>query len=202
MLAILDYDAGNLRSVTNALDRIGQQYFVSDNPQRLDEADKLIFPGVGHAGAAMASLKTKQLDGFLRDWKKPLLGICVGMQLLFDHSEEGDTDGLGIIPGKVVRFKNEKVGVVPHMGWNAVYYKNKVDNGLCQVSDFYFVHSYYCVAEINEHMFGETDYNEQKFCSIVMKDNIMGTQFHVEKSGPAGAKLLAAFCAGELPKMS
>ena len=197
MLAILDYDAGNLRSVTNALDRLGLPYLVSDQPDELASAERLIFPGVGHAAAAMASLKRKGLDDVLRQWQKPLLGICVGMQLLFDHSEEGDTACLGIIPGKVVRFDAAQVGVVPHMGWNTVDGRLQITDHKC-TDDYYFVHSYYCVPERSEDVAGETDYNGQKFCSIVAHGHILGTQFHVEKSGPAGLRLLQAFCTGAL----
>lgn len=195
MLGILDYGAGNLRSVCNALDRLGEQYFVSDDPDRLKTADKLLFPGVGHADAAMTALRSKGLDIFLREWKKPLLGICLGMQLLFDFSEEGETECLGIIPGTIRRFDENQVKIVPHMGWNTVNYKLKMNNEKLNAADFYFVHSYYCSPINEEFVVGETDYNGQKFCSIVQKDRIIGCQFHPEKSATAGARLLEDFCA-------
>ncbi len=192
MLAILDYDAGNIRSVCNALDRIGQDYFVSDDADKLVRADKLIFPGVGHASAAMSALRFKKLDILLQTWNKPLLGICLGMQLLFDYSEEGETACLGVIPGSIKRFDETKVGIVPHMGWNTVDFKLQISH--FKSEDFYFVHSYYCSPKSTEFVIGETDYNGQKICSIVQKENVIGMQFHPEKSGIAGTRLLEAFC--------
>jgi len=201
MLGILDYGAGNLRSVCNALDRLGQQYFVSDDPAALDKADKIIFPGVGHAAAAMEALRNKQIDSFLIATQKPILGLCLGMQLFFDFSEEGETECLGIIPGRVVRFRPEEVGIVPHMGWNQVNYKfgtwNRVQ-GTGDNADYYFVHSYYCVPREQSALVGETAYGKRRFCSVVKQGNVIGAQFHPEKSGLAGAAFLQLFCSGIL----
>ena len=119
-IGIIDYGAGNIKSVQNALDRLDIEYFLSDDPVKLAKADKIIFPGVGNAKPAMEILKSKKLDVFLKNFKKPVLGICLGMQMLCEYSEEDDTECLGIIPGKVVKFESEKVGKIPHMGWNRI----------------------------------------------------------------------------------
>ncbi len=217
-IGILDYGAGNLKSVQNALDRLinppkppfikGEimEYFISDKPEALEKADKIIFPGVGHARSAMEILRAKKLDTWLKNTQKPVLGICLGMQLLFDFSEEDDTDCLGIIPGKVIKFKDGNCSdadlsrrmKIPHMGWNNLL-NIKPFNGYLpdeQVKNndlyVYFVHSYY--APISKFTVAECDYAGQSFSAIVQKDNFIGMQFHPEKSAKAGADLLLKFC--------
>jgi glutamine amidotransferase len=193
MIGVIDYGAGNLRSVCNALERLGIRHFVSDTPAHLAEAKKLILPGVGHAAAAMAALDQAGLSDWLRQNRKPLLGICLGMQLLFETSEEGDSACLGLIAGSVRRFQSATVGRVPHTGWNRVEFFPSFASQSPD-DDFYFVHSYYCQPRNQQDWAGITDYNGQKFCSVVARDHLLGVQFHPEKSGSAGEALLAAFC--------
>ncbi len=198
MIGVIDYGAGNLTSVCNTLDRIsGLKYFVSANAEELEKAEKIIFPGVGHAQDAMLELKKRGLEKFLKNTTKPVLGICVGMQLLFDFSEEGNTECLGIIPGKVQKFDTEKVNLVPHMGWNEVSLiqsKHTLFAEISDYSDFYFVHSYFCFPENSEHVVAMTDYETESFCCAVQKDNFTGVQFHPEKSSLLGQKILENFC--------
>lgn len=191
MIALIKYRAGNIASVSNALDRLGVDYFLAESPDDLDKADGVIFPGVGHAESAMESLKETNMDEWLKTTDKPVLGICVGMQLLFDSSSEGDTQGLGVIPGSLVKFESsfEKV---PHMGWNT--FSNSQNHpllkGIKPEDHLYFVHSYY--APNNEYMIASCDYITS-FTAVVAKDNYFGVQFHPEKSGATGAKILKNF---------
>ncbi len=192
MVAIINYGAGNTQSVINCLDRIQCEYILTDQPESILSADKVILPGVGHAATAMQSLKDKGLIEIIKNYEKPLLGICLGMQLLFDFSEEGDTTCLGIIPGKIMKFKpltNEKI---PHMGWNQIskrtldpLYKDVVDN-----ENFYFVHSYY--AEISKYTETICEYI-QTFTATCRYENFYGMQFHPEKSGKVGENLIQKF---------
>ncbi len=192
MIAILNYDAGNIKSVQNALTRLGVEFVTTDDLNVLDQAEKIIFPGVGHAGAAMKSLKEKKLDVFLKNTKKPVLGICVGMQLLLESSEEGDTECLGLIPGKVIRFEESRVGKVPHINWCEVSFTAEA-----RASDyFYFVHSYY--VPVQKYTVAKTSYGEINFSAAVKRDNYYGTQFHPEKSGDTGALVLKRFINDEL----
>lgn len=184
MIGILNYGAGNLRSIENALDRIGAPYFISDKPEELSKTGKIIFPGVGHAKAAMAILHDKKLDIFLQKYPGPVLGICLGMQLLFEYSEEGDTDCLGFIPGKILKFDSQKCGKVPHMGWNNI--NLNVDSLFV-----YFVHSYY--APISTYTIATCNYGGE-FTAAVQKENFIGMQFHPEKSGKVGEDILRNFC--------
>lgn len=197
MIAIIDYKAGNLASVSNALTRIGAQHVITNKTSALDAADKIIFPGVGHAWAAMEALREHDLDIWLRTTRKPVLGICLGMQLLYDSSEEGgDTDGLGLIPGRLKRF-DPAVGKVPHMGWNTVRSvmpeagSEMHPASSIQHPAFYFVHSYY--APITPETTGITEYNGQRFAASVKRGNFEGVQFHPEKSGLDGEILLREF---------
>lgn len=190
MIAIIDYKAGNLASVSNALHRIGAQHRITNKIDELDAAEKIIFPGVGHAWAAMEALREHGLDVWLRSTTKPVLGICLGMQLLFDSSEEGgDTPGLGLITGRLKRF-DPALGKVPHMGWNDVRSEMHSVSSI-QHPAYYFVHSYY--APITAETTGITDYNGQRFAAIVEHRNFTGVQFHPEKSGAAGETLLRQF---------
>ncbi len=191
MIAIIDYKAGNLASVSNALHRIGAEHRITNKIDELDAAEKILFPGVGHAGAAMDALREHGLDAWLRSTSKPVLGICLGMQLLYDSSEEGgETAGLGLIAGRLKRF-DPSVGKVPHMGWNTVE-RGTLDEGRSSShvsrSTFYFVHSFY--APVTPETTGITEYKGQRFAASVSKGNFHGVQFHPEKSGVAGEALL------------
>lgn len=192
MIAIINYDAGNLASVSNALNRLQADHIITNNTNELDDADAVIFPGVGHAKPAMASLRQNGLDTWIKSTNKPLLGICLGMQLLYESSEEGGgTEGLGLIPGRLKKFDNSRQKV-PHMGWNTCRFTNKhpLGNGLNDGHYFYFVHSYY--APVNKYTLASCNYIND-FAAIAARNNIMGTQFHPEKSGDAGHRLLENF---------
>jgi len=191
MIGIIKYKAGNLASVTNALGRLGGQFFISDDPAELEKADGIIFPGVGHAGAAMDDLRSRDLDIWLKQTKKPVLGICLGMQLLYDSSEEGETKTLGIIPGRLKKFDSSKAKV-PHMGWNQFnpLQKHPLINGIDNKQFLYYVHGFYAPA--NEHTLASCKYIRD-FAAVVAKDNFMGVQFHPEKSGQVGSLLLQNF---------
>lgn len=192
MIAIIDYKAGNIASVSNALKRLGANYVVTNQHQELDNADKIIFPGVGHARSAMNSLEENGLDSWLKNTQKPVLGICLGMQLLFESTEEGDTKTLGIIAGRLKKFDSthEKV---PHMGWNVFLdFKNHIVLNGTQKNDYvYYVHSYY--APVTPEAIATSSYAGVEFASVVAVNNFMGMQFHPEKSGDAGLKLLNNF---------
>lgn len=191
MIALIKYRAGNIASVSNALDRLGVEYFLAETPKELDKADGVIFPGVGHASSAMESLQETGIDTWLKNTKKPVLGICVGMQLLFESSSEGNTKGLGVIPGSLVKFESKK-DKVPHMGWNTFsnYQEHPLLKGIKRDEHLYFVHSYY--APDNEFSVANCDYIDP-FIAVVAKDNYFGVQFHPEKSGSTGAKILQNF---------
>lgn len=189
MIAIVKYNAGNIRSVKNALDRLKVQSIITDDPQELESADKVIFPGVGEAGTAMEYLRSKGLDDVLVNLKQPFLGICLGMQLMCAHSEEKDTTCLGIFDENVKKFPPK--GLIPHMGWNDfIETKGVLFDGIQTNENMYFVHSYY--AEIGEHTVGTTDYLIP-FTSALHKENFYGVQFHPEKSADAGGKLIENF---------
>lgn len=191
MIALIKYRAGNIASVSNALERLGVDFYLAETTVQLDKADGVIFPGVGHAYSAMESLKENGIDEWLKSTKKPVLGICVGMQLLFESSTEGDTKGLGVIPGKLLKFDSSREKV-PHMGWNSV--QKQADHPLLQhISDenfLYFVHSYY--APESDFSVATCDYITP-FSAVVSKDNYFGLQFHPEKSGKLGAQILQNF---------
>lgn len=191
MIAIIKYKAGNTASVANALDRLGAQYFFAEKPNELETADGIIFPGVGHARSAMESLEEKGVDEWLKQTKKPVLGICVGMQLMFESSTEGNTVGLGVIPGSLKKF-DESQAKVPHMGWNTIDKKNEhaILRNLIPNHYMYFVHSFY--APVTEHTLAACNYIND-FSAVVAKDNYMGVQFHPEKSGSVGSLILQNF---------
>lgn len=191
MIAIINYKAGNLASVSNALERLDEDFIVTNQPGELQQSDAIIFPGVGHALPAMQSLKKHGLDLFLKETDKPVLGICLGMQLLFESSEEGNTKGLGIIPGKLKKFDSSQ-HKVPHMGWNTFteVSENPLLNGITPKQYFYYVHSFY--APVNEFTLATCHYIND-FSAVVGRNNVMGVQFHPEKSGDAGSLLLQNF---------
>lgn len=195
MIAIINYDAGNLASVSNALDRLQADYLITKNADELNRSDAVIFPGVGHAKPAMQSLQQNGLNDWLKTTDKPLLGICLGMQLLYESSEEGGgTAGLGLISGRLKKFDNtiQTIQKVPHMGWNTCqsYTDHPLVKNLDDSSYFYFVHSFY--APVNEYTLATGHYIND-FAAIVARRNVMGTQFHPEKSGDAGHQLLQNF---------
>jgi glutamine amidotransferase len=196
-VGIVDYGMGNLFSVSKALERLGANYFISADKGKLLEADALILPGVGSFRDAMERLPVETIKEFVSSGK-PLLGICLGMQLLFEKSEEnGLTDGLGLLPGSVRRFSGMAVEgeryKVPHMGWNRLeFVKESPLLKNLQEDYVYFVHSYYVKAENSEVLLAKTDYHEQ-VSAVVGKDNVMGMQFHPEKSSKLGMALLDNF---------
>jgi glutamine amidotransferase len=189
MVAVVKYNAGNIRSLINALDRLGVASTLSDDPETLSTAEKVIFPGVGEANSAMNYLKERGLDKVIKSLSQPFLGICLGMQLMCQHSEENDTDCLGIFTEKVRRFPS--TGLVPHMGWNDF---NRTEGLLFRDisidQNMYFVHSYY--VELGNDTIAETDYLIP-FTSGLHRNNFYGVQFHPEKSAEVGEKLLKNF---------
>ncbi|GJQ64083.1 MAG: imidazole glycerol phosphate synthase subunit HisH [Melioribacteraceae bacterium] len=191
MIGIIDYGAGNTTSVKNALSELGVKFSLTSDSEELDKCDKIIFPGVGEASSAMKRLKINSLDDYLGKSDKPVLGICLGMQLLFDRSEENNTQCLGVIAGKVTRFNSENMKV-PHMGWSKVKFEKETSlfDGIKTGEYFYFANSYY--APVNDFSIAATNYNGL-FSSAVNKGNFWGVQFHPEKSGKAGLKLLENF---------
>ncbi len=189
MIAIVKYNAGNIRSVINALDRLGVESLLTDDPEELTNAEKVIFPGVGEAGTAMDYLRARKLDEVITSLTQPFLGICLGMQLMCSHSEEKDTPCLGIFRENVLKFPPK--GIVPHMGWNEFSTKKgPLFAGLDKTANMYFVHSYY--VELGEDTVGVTDYLVP-FTSALQKDNFYGVQFHPEKSADVGRKLIENF---------
>ncbi len=204
MIAILDYKAGNLTSVERALNHLGFPCRITDLHEEIRKADRVIFPGVGAAGQSMDNLRKLGLDKLLRelfDAGVPILGICVGLQVLFDFSQENLTPCLGIIPGEVRRFPetiSSETGnplKIPHMGWNAVTfrYDHPVFRGIAPESEFYFVHSYYPQPASDDYSIGMTDYGIS-FTSAVALRNLAAVQFHPEKSGKPGLRILENFC--------
>ncbi len=206
VIGIVDYNMGNLASVINAFKKVGADVQLESNPAKLDEYDKLILPGVGAFGDAMDHLKANGMDIAVKTFAssgKPLLGICLGMQLLFDSSEEfGSTQGLGLIPGEVVAFDENKFDQplkVPHMGWNELFRNNVgADPSVCPLfndlpNDFYlyFVHSYHAVCD-DKYAIGKTHYGYE-FVSAVQNGNIYGIQPHPEKSHENGLKIIENF---------
>ena len=192
-VVIIKYNAGNIRSVLFALERIGVNAIVSDNHDEIRSADRVIFPGVGEASSAMKYLKENALDKLICSLKQPVLGICLGMQLMCAHSEENDTQCLGIFDQEVKLFPN--VGLkIPQIGWNNItQLKSKLFDGVAENSYMYFVHSYY--VESCDNAIAKTDYGIE-FSSAVHKDNFYAVQFHPEKSGEAGQKILENFING------
>ena len=205
MIGIVDYNAGNITSVERALKALGIDFILSKKPEDLKDCEKLIFPGVGDAAYAMKQLAESGFDKFLKEWcaeNKPLLGICLGSQIIFDWSEEGGTDCLGLVKGKIQHFQTLSPDIkshgikVPHMGWNNIVR----ENGDCPIlrdvplaSDFYFVHSYVICPENESVIKAYADYGV-KVPAVIQCGNIYACQFHPEKSGEAGLKILENYC--------
>lgn len=199
MIAIIDYGAGNLRSMQNKLSRLDIDVVVSSDKKVIAQADKLILPGVGFFSSGMDNLKKSGLIDILNKKvikeKTPILGVCLGMQLLFEHSEEGDADGLGWIKGDVKKFDFPKKRLkVPHMGWNTIKIEKSdiLLDGIPRDAQFYFVHSYHACPELKEDILASTNYG-YNFASVVSSGNIYGTQFHPEKSHGYGIQILKNF---------
>lgn len=189
-VAIIKYNAGNIQSVSFALDRLGIGYTITDDAETIVAADKVIFPGVGEARNTMAYLKENKLDALIRNLRQPVLGICLGMQLLCEHSEEHDTPCLGVFDLTVKRFLPQADMKVPHMGWNNLKVKDSWLDASLNGSYVYFVHSYY--VPINPNTSAVTDYTVP-FSAAVHKDNFYAVQFHPEKSAEAGVTVLKNF---------
>ena len=198
MIAIVDYRAGNLTSVLRAVKRLGHEGEITDDPERLRAAERVIFPGVGAAGETMANLRRLGLGRVLRedvlDAGKPLLGICIGVQVIFERSEEDAAECLGFLPGRVVRFPGEGLKV-PQIGWNRVRFRrpHPLFAGVPDEAEFYFVNSYYPAPADDDLVFATTEYGVE-FASVVGRANLVATQFHLEKSGEVGLKMLDNFC--------
>ena len=189
-LSIIKYNAGNIESVMIALERLGVNAVVTDDVEEIKHADKVIFPGVGEASTAMNYLKEKKLDELIRDLKQPVLGICLGMQLLCDHSEENDTDCLGIIPIQVKRFNDPQLKI-PQMGWNSIHgLKSPLFKNIEEGSFIYNVHSYYAVD--SDYSIATCNYGLY-YSAAIHKDNFYGVQFHAEKSADTGDRILRNF---------
>ena len=190
-LKIIKYNAGNIQSVLYALERIGASAEVTDDIEKIRGADKVIFPGVGEASSAMNSLRENRLDELIRDLKQPVLGICVGMQLLCKHSEENDTDCLGVIPVQVKRFPTNAEIKVPQIGWNNIYQlKTALFKDIDENSFIYNVHSYY--AEDSDYTIASCRYGVE-YAAAMQKNNFYGLQFHTEKSADVGERILQNF---------
>ena len=204
MIAIIDYDAGNLTSVARAVSHLGMSCVITKDADEIKGADRIIFPGVGAAGAAMESLQRSGLATLIKEELargKPILGICLGTQIILSHSDENDTPCLGILGGTVRPFapdsrsKDGQKLKIPHMGWNGIRIEkpHPLLSDVRADDEFYFVHSYYPEPENFECVIAVTDYGHM-FASILGFNNLFATQFHLEKSGPAGLKILDNFC--------
>ncbi|MEO9021160.1 MAG: imidazole glycerol phosphate synthase subunit HisH [Ginsengibacter sp.] len=193
-VAIIKYNAGNVQSVLYALQRLGVNATVTDDHREITDAERVIFPGVGNAASAMDYLKNKELDKLIVSLKQPVLGICLGLQLLCNFSEEGNTKCLGVFDTTVKRFGNNNVEdpvKIPHMGWNNIYHlSSPLMDGIGENSYLYFVHSYY--AGLSQQTIATTDYIIP-FSAAIRKDNFFGVQFHTEKSARDGERILSNF---------
>jgi len=188
-IVIINYGAGNIQSIKFAIQRLGFEAKLSDDVEEIQQADKVIFPGVGEASSAMKKLKATELDQLIPQLTQPVLGICLGMQLMCKHSEEGDTKGLGIFNVEVKRFSNQVK--VPQIGWNQISnLQTKLFQGIKEQEFMYLVHSFY--AEKCKEMIAETNY-DVAYASALKKNNFFGVQFHPEKSSQAGEKILENF---------
>lgn len=198
MITIVDYEAGNITSVKRALDYLGIPSKISPDPNDIINAERVIFPGVGHAASAMKILQQRGLDTALKQAFSigiPILGICLGTQIILSHSEEGNTSCLGLIEGECPKFSFENRSLkIPHIGWNSILLQkpHPVLNSLMPNDEFYFVHSYYPKPSDKDSIIAICEYGIS-FCAVIAKANLIATQFHPEKSGPAGLKILSAF---------
>lgn len=198
-LAVIDYGMGNLRSVAKAFEHCGARVRILTEASQIGEPDALVLPGVGALGDCVAGLRAHGLDELVREWivaGKPFFGICLGMQALFEHSEEGNVRGLGVFPGQVLRFRLPADYKIPHMGWNAVSFLQETpvnDNLAPEGVQFYFVHSYHCVPEDTALLWGETEYGGMRFVSAIRRQNCYATQFHPEKSQDRGLQMYRNF---------
>ena len=198
MIAIIDYEMGNLRSVQKAFERFGHQAAITSDSAVIADARKIVLPGVGAFRDAIAALRARKLVEPIRaaiEGGKPFLGICLGLQLIFDRSYEGgEHEGLGIVAGEVVRFRVPSQYKVPHMGWNQLHFSRRppVFEGVEEGAHFYFVHSYHVVPRDEGLIASETEYGSP-FCSSIWRDNLFAVQFHPEKSQSAGLRLLKNF---------
>jgi len=189
-IAIVKYNAGNVESVKNALVRLGVEPTLTDVPHELETADKVIFPGVGEASSAMSFLRARRIDGVLKSLRQPVLGICLGMQLLCESSEENATDCLGILPYQVKKFASDDLKI-PQMGWNNIFnLKSPLFEGVAENSFVYFVHSFY--VESGSETTATADYTTN-FSAAVQYENFHAVQFHAEKSGAVGERILENF---------
>jgi imidazole glycerol-phosphate synthase subunit HisH len=203
MIAIINYNAGNITSVARALQNIGQDFIITDDAKKLEAASHVIFPGVGAAGEAMAYMREKKLDAWLKNYIKtgqPLLGICLGTQIILDYSEENKAECIGLVAGSTKRFPDtltsgDQALKIPHMGWNSVTLRRShpVFKDVAPDAEFYFVHSYYPAPSDDSAVLGITDYGIN-FCSVLAKENLVAMQFHPEKSGRPGLQILRNFC--------
>jgi glutamine amidotransferase len=196
-LVVVDYRAGNLRSVETALRHLGARFRIASSPEEVVAAERLIVPGVGEARAAMEQLSATGLDQAIDEFRRagrPLLGICLGCQIIFDRSEERNTRCLGFLPGTVERFIPRPGRKVPHMGWNRVFFRRShpLFGAIADGAFFYFVHSYYPQPADAEVVIGECEYG-LRFAAAVGRDNLAACQFHPEKSADSGLRLLANF---------
>lgn len=191
MIRLIDYEAGNLASVSNALNRLDVPFEITDKIEDLSQSEGIILPGVGHAGTAMNALKRKKLDLFIKETTLPVFGICVGMQLLFEHSEEGDAPLMHILDGRLKRFNLQGLKV-PQMGWNTLSFpqKHPMFEGIEKESYVYFVHSFY--VPVVPETIAVTEYGHPFSAAVAFK-NYWGVQFHPEKSGVVGARILENF---------
>ena len=198
MIVIIDYDAGNLRSVQRACAKVGVQAVITNDPKVVRRAERVIFPGVGAAGSAMKSLRERGLDRAIKDViaaGNPVLGICLGLQISLDHSQENDQKTLGLVDGTVRRFRlNDPALKVPHMGWNEVHVKRShpLLEDVRRGDEFYFVHSYYPVPQDDCVICAVADYDGE-FCCALSVQNYFGVQFHPEKSGRVGLRIIEKF---------
>ncbi len=191
MVAIIDYDTGNLRSVMNALERAGVEYVVTADHDVLRRADRVILPGVGEASSAMEKLRERGLDVLIPTLTQPVLGICIGMQLMCESSEEGDAECMGIFPTKVVKLPTDMSLKVPHVGWDTIEgLKTTLLEGVGEGSHLYYVHSF--AAQLCDETIATTEYGV-KFSGALHRDNFYGTQFHPEKSGVVGEMIIKNF---------
>lgn len=194
MIAIVDYDAGNIKSVGNALERLGCEYVLTSDPEVIKAADKVILPGVGNDAEAMADLRAKGLVPVIKSLRRPVLGICVGMQVMCRDSEEGNVECMGIFDAHVRRFVPSPEAKVPHMGWNAIgNLEKKLFTGIKSGSYVYFVHSYY--PTLGPDTIATCRHGGMMFSAALKYENFYGTQFHPEKSGDVGEAILKNFIA-------